>query len=105
MMKKIIKAQNGNPDISSETLTLGTQTFDILADQDGKVKTIDLHNVNQIARRLGCPVINEAGIYLHKKIGANVQKGDILYTMYANDKPKIELAKEQEKLKPAFTIG
>jgi hypothetical protein len=34
-----------------------------------------------------------------------VKKGEVLYTMYANDKPKIELAKEQEKLKPAFVVG
>jgi AMP phosphorylase len=105
MMQKIIKAQNGNPDVDSEGLTLGTQTFDVVAEQDGKVRAIDLHNVNQIARRLGCPIVNEAGMYLHKKLGANVKKGEVLYTMYANDKPKIELAKEQEKLKPAFVVG
>jgi thymidine phosphorylase len=105
MMQKIIEAQNGNPDVDSEGLTLGSQTFDILAEQDGKVKAIDLHNVNQIARRLGCPVVNEAGLYLHKKLGDKVVKGEVLYTMYANDDPKIALAREQENLKPAFTIG
>lgn len=104
MMQKIIKAQNGNPEINSEGLTLGSQTFDVLATQEGKVKFINLHNVNQIARRLGCPIVNEAGMYLHKKLGDKVQKGEVLYTMYANDTPKIELAKEQEQLKPAFTI-
>jgi thymidine phosphorylase len=105
MMQKIIKAQKGNPDIHSEGLTLGSQTFDVVASQSGKVKVIDLHNVNQIARRLGCPIVDQAGMYLHKKLGDKVEKGEVLYTMYANDKPKIELAKEQEKLKPAFTIG
>ncbi|MDR2190424.1 MAG: hypothetical protein LBP53_04475 [Candidatus Peribacteria bacterium] len=105
MMQKIITAQNGNPDVHSEGLTLGKYTFEIVAETSGKVKSIDLHNVNQIARRLGCPVVNEAGMYLHKKLGNKVEKGEVLYTMYANDKPKIELAKEQEKLKPAFTIG
>ena len=105
MMQKIIKAQKGNPNVKSEGLTLGSQTFEVFADQEGKVRAIDLHNINQIARRLGCPAVNEAGIYLHKKIGDKVQKGEVLYTMYANDKPKIELAKEQEKLKPAFIIA
>ena len=105
MMQRIIKAQNGNPKITSEGLTLGSHTFDFVAEQEGKVKTINLHNVNQIARRLGCPVVDEAGMYLHKKIGDKVAKGEVLYTMYANDKPKLELAKEQEKLKPAFIIG
>ena len=105
MMQKIIKAQNGKPDVKSEELTIGNQTFEILAPSEGKVKAIDLHNINQIARRLGCPVIDEAGLYLHKKIGDKVSKGDILYTMYANDTAKLELAKEQQKLKPAYVIG
>jgi thymidine phosphorylase len=76
-----------------------------LAVQDGRVREINLHNVNQIARRLWCPTVNEAGLYLHKKIGDKVQKGDTLYTMYAQDNTKINLAKEQENLKPAFIIA
>jgi thymidine phosphorylase len=83
---------------------LGTHTFDIVAQQDGKVQAIDLHNVNQISRRLGCPTVNEAGMYLHKKLQDSVQKGEVLYTMYANDSKKIELAKELEATKPAFKI-
>ncbi|MDR0369843.1 MAG: hypothetical protein LBH96_05025 [Candidatus Peribacteria bacterium] len=68
MMQKIIKTQNGNPNILSENLILGKETYDIKATKDGKVKAINLHNINQIARRLGCPIVNEAGLYLHKKI-------------------------------------
>jgi thymidine phosphorylase len=105
MMQKIIKAQKGNPDVKSEGLTLGTHTFDVVAQQDGKVKFVDLHNVNQIARRLGCPLVNEAVLYLHKRLNDQVKKGDVLYTMFANDKPKLELAIEQENLKPAMIIG
>ncbi|MBO4203584.1 hypothetical protein J5893_01995 [bacterium] len=52
MMQKIITAQHGNPNIDSEHLKLGTHTFNVVAQQDGKVQVIDLHNVNQIARRL-----------------------------------------------------
>jgi thymidine phosphorylase len=105
MMQKIIEAQKGNPNIQSEELTIGKEHFDVLAPQDGRVKAIDLHNINQIARRLGCPIVNEAGLYLYKKLGDTVKKGEILYTMYANDIPKLELAKEQQQLKPAYTIG
>jgi thymidine phosphorylase len=77
MMQKIIKAQHGNPNVKSEELVVGKQSFEVLANQEGKVKEINLHNVNQIARRLGCPTVNEAGLYLHKKIGDKVKKGDI----------------------------
>lgn len=66
-MKKIITAQNGNPEITSETLKLGTHTHDILATKDGKMQSINLHDVNAICRKLGCPIVDEAGMYLHKK--------------------------------------
>ncbi|MDR0282063.1 MAG: hypothetical protein LBI53_01725 [Candidatus Peribacteria bacterium] len=52
MMQKIIKAQNGNPNVKSEEMSLGKESFEVLAVQDGRVREINLHNVNQIARRL-----------------------------------------------------
>lgn len=105
MMQKIIKAQNGNPDVKSEELPLGTFVKEVLAEKDGKVTKVDLHNVNQICRRLWCPAINEAGVYLSKRLGDKVKKGDVLYTMYSVGENKIELALQQEKEKPAFTIS
>ena len=33
-MQKIIKAQGGNPKVDSETLHLGSHTFDIIAEKD-----------------------------------------------------------------------
>ncbi len=66
-MQEIITVQGGNPDISSETLTLGKYTHEIFAEKDGKVKMIDLHDVNAVCRKLGCPIVDQAGMYLHKK--------------------------------------
>lgn len=105
MMQKIIKAQNGNPDIKSEDIHLGTFVKEILAEKDGKITKVDLHNVNQICRRLWCPAINEAWIYISKRLGDKVKKWDVLYTMYSVGESKIELAIQQEKEKPAFTIS
>lgn len=33
-MQEIIKAQGGNPKVDSETLHLGSHTFDIIAEKD-----------------------------------------------------------------------
>ena len=106
MMQKIIKAQNGrNPDIRSEDLKPWIFTKEILADCDGKIKKVDLHNVNHIARRLGCPAIDEAGIYISKRLGDKVKKWDVLFTMYSTSEAKIDLALEQNKGNPAMIIG
>jgi len=28
---------------------------------------IDLHDINAVCRKLGCPVVDQAGLYLYKK--------------------------------------
>ena len=105
MMQKIIKAQNGNPNISSEDLKPGIFTKEVLADTAGKIRKVDLHNVNQICRRLWCPAINEAWIYLSKRLWDKVKVWDVLFTMYSTSENKIELALQQQKDKPAMIIG
>jgi thymidine phosphorylase len=105
MMQRIIKAQNGNPNVNSEDLKLWIFTKEILAEEDGTIKKVDLHNINHIARRLGCPAINEAWIYLSKRLGDKVKKWDVLFTMYATAENKIDLALQQNAEKPAMVIG
>ena len=104
-MQEIIKAQNWNPNVNSEDLKLGIFTKEVLADKDGKITKVDLHNVNHIARRLGCPAIDEAWIYLSKRLWDKVKKWDVLFTMYATAENKIDLALQQNEEKPAITIG
>jgi len=94
MMQKIIAAQHGDPKVKSETLKLAKIQKDIVAEKTGKVKEIDMKVVNVAARTLGSPLDLQAGLYLHKKLGDAVKKGEVIYTMYANDESKIRLTKE-----------
>jgi len=43
---------------------------------------------------LGAPSEKLAGIYLHKRIGQKIKKSEKLYTFYAQNKDRIELAKK-----------
>ena len=61
--------------------------------------------VNMVARTLGSPLDLQTGLYLHKKLGDTVKKGEILYTMYANDESKIRLAKEFLDEKKMYSIA
>lgn len=74
MMKKIISAQRGNPDVHSETLELAAHSKDILVPKTGKVSGIDMKVLNVLARTLGAPLDLKAGVYLHHKLGAPVKK-------------------------------
>lgn len=96
-MQEIIQVQRGNPEITSEALELWKATQEMLAEKDGKVTAINLHDVNLISRKLGCPIIDEAGMYLHKKIGDPVKKGEPLCTLYADDETKLGFGVERFK--------
>ncbi len=54
-MQEIISAQEGNPNVDSERLVLGSQTFDIVSECDGKVESIDMKYLNMLAKTLGAP--------------------------------------------------
>jgi thymidine phosphorylase len=94
MMQKIISAQHGDPQVKSEGLKLAKITKEVVAEKTGKVQYIDMKVVNVAARTLGSPLDLQAGLYLHKKLGDAVKKGEVIYTMYANDESKIRLTKE-----------
>ena len=66
----------------------------MLATHDGILKSMDLHKVNAVCRRLGCPIINEAGMYLHKKTGDKIKIGEAIATLYALDETKLALGIE-----------
>ncbi|MBQ9553778.1 hypothetical protein IJU97_02165 [bacterium] len=89
-MQEIIEAQGGNPNIDSESLELGKFTYDIIAKSNGTMKSMDLHDVNVICRKLGCPIIDQAGMYLYKKVGNSIKKGDVIATLYANDETSLK---------------
>lgn len=105
MMQKIISAQRGNPNVTSESLKLAKITHDIHAEKSGKVTAIDMKAVNVAARTLGAPLDLQAGLYLHKKLGDTVKKGEVLYTMYTNDDSKIDLTKAYLNEKKMYTIN
>lgn len=96
-MQEIIKAQGGNPEVNSESLPLWAHTFDVIAEKDWVLKMIDLHDINAVCRKLGCPVIDQAGLYLYKKTGDKIKKGEVICKLYAQDEVKLKHGIERWK--------
>ena len=90
-MQEIISAQEGNPDVDSEGLVLGIQTFDIVSECDGKVEAIDMKYLNMLARTLGAPWDATAWIFLHKKLYDTVHRWEILFSFYASSENKLQI--------------
>jgi len=104
-MQEIIKGQNGkNPNIKSEQLELAKCKKEIKAEKDGRVKSIDMKVLNVVARTLGAPIDLKAGLYLRKKTGDVVKKGDIIYVLYSSEEPKIQMARDYLDQKKMYEI-
>lgn len=91
-MREIIKAQKGNPHITSSQLKLAKYKKEIKSSKKGKIIAIDNHKITTIAKILGSPQDKQAGIYLEKRLEEKVDKNDILLTMYSSNQWLLEEA-------------
>lgn len=92
-MREIIKEQYGNPNISPEDIKVGNFKYDYKSYKTGKINSINNELISKIARAAGAPVNKTAGIYLHYHVKDNVKKGSILFTIYSEDKSKLEFSR------------
>ena len=88
-MKEIIKAQGGNPNVSPAKILPGKFKYNYNSPKNGKVKKIDNIKIAKLARLAGAPENKGAGIYLSKKVGDKVRKGEPLFTVYTENKDKL----------------
>ena len=103
-MKEIIAAQWGNPDVTSESLELGKFTYDVVAEKSWKIKAMDLHDVNAVCRRLGCPIVDQAWMYIYKKVWSNVKKNEVIATLYAQDEINLKAGIKRLKERNPFQM-
>ena len=91
-MQQIIKAQGGNPHVTETMLMAGVKSHSIRAHATGQIAAIDNRAIDEIARALGAPDHRQAGIFLHRKIGQSVTRGEPLYTLFSHQRSRITLA-------------
>jgi len=100
-MKEIIELQGGNPKIKSSDVPVGEHTYDVTSEVSGQIFHVDNKVISKIARLAGAPFDKGAGMYLYHVRGDRVQKGDKLFTIYAESAQKLSFAvKALEHLEP-----
>ncbi len=92
-MVEIIKAQKAKT-TEPDKIKLGKYKFDYAAKQVGIIQEINNKIVSKIARIAGAPQDQGAGIYLYNHVGERVDEGELLFTIYADNKEHLEFAKE-----------
>jgi len=90
--QEIIEAQGGNPKIKVEDIPIGRYTFDVKADSRGYVSKVSNSGIKLVARAAGAPRDKGAGVLLAQKVGAKVNAGDVLFTVYAERESKLSNA-------------
>ena len=103
--KEIVEAQGGNPNIDSESLKPGKHFFEEKADKEGVIKELNSKNITSIAKILGAPKQKGSGIYLSKKIGERVLKGETLYILYSENVYNLKEGKESLVNFPIIKYG
>ncbi len=102
--REIVKAQKGDPDISSANLKLAKYKKEIISPVSGKIKDINNYNLNTIAKLLGAPKDKTAGIYLLKKLDHSIEKNEPIMVFYSDDKYRLKEAEVTLQNLPIFTI-
>lgn len=104
-MQEIIFEQGGGSNISSHKLIPGKLTHKIKAGKSGIIKSINSKNVTLIAKALGAPLQKGAGIYLDKKIGEKIEKGEVACTLYSEKMYNLTQGKKMINQFPIFIFS
>lgn len=96
-MQDIIHSQGGNPHVDSEDLTMAVKRHRVHAPFNGWIIFVNNKAIDDVARILGAPHEPQAGIYINKRIGQRVRQGERIFTLYALNKDRINLALEALK--------
>ena len=98
-MQEIIKMQG-----KQKKIPLGDYKYVVKSNKVGRVKEIDNEVIAKIARIAGAPKDKGSGLYLNKKNHHSVKKGEVLYTIFAENDFKLGLAKDLAKKNSGYLI-
>ena len=104
-MREIIEAQGGNPKVKTEDIHVGDQTDTVRSGKEGFILWINNASLAEVARLAGAPKDKGAGIYLHRKIGDRVKKGEPLLTIHVERDVKLQRALDGLEKSDVLGIG
>jgi len=102
--RDFVQGQGGDPAITDDygLMPQAALTTDVIAAQDGYVTALDAMKIGIASQHTGAgrqrkedDIDLSAGIMLRKKRGDEVNRGDVLCTLYGNSEEKIEAAAEE----------
>jgi thymidine phosphorylase len=83
---------------------LASNCFDVRAERGGRVTGIDNQGIARTAKLAGAPKDKDAGVYLFKKVGDHVKKGEPLFRIYANNSTTMSFARKHSEEEGVYEI-
>lgn len=75
-----------------KTLKLADHTYDVVTNYPGRVTQIDNRYISRLAKLAGAPHAKGAGVKLHTPIGTHLEKGQPMFTIYAETRNELDYA-------------
>ena len=100
-LKEMIVAQGGNPEVIDhyELFPQAKDVLEISASENGYVSDIMAQEIGLAVKTIGAgrekidDILDlSAGVYLKKKVGDAVKKGETIAVLYGNDREKMQVA-------------
>lgn len=92
-MQEIIRAQGGKV-FSSQQVKVGQYTESVYSEAEGEISKINIKLLSEIARTAGAPADKGAGVLLEVENRDKVKEGQLLFTIHADNRQKLEYAKK-----------
>ena len=87
--REIVEAQEGDPDVKPEDISVGEHSIEVKAQASGVVE-YDSTAIARLARLAGAPSIKSAGLYLNVLPGKKAKEGQIIMTVYTPSEDRLE---------------
>ncbi len=95
--KEILKAQKGDESISSEEISIGEYRKKLSSPSSGYITNLYTNKIIKIARTLGAPKDQKAGLKVMKKEGNEVKENETLIELFAEEEWKLKEAIKKAK--------
>ena len=111
-LRQMLAAQGGNANVLDDysLLPQANEKLDVFAEKDGFISFLEAQKLGLASKALGAgrstkdaPVDYAVGIVLHKQVGDAVSAGEVLATLYIND--RAELGQAMEMLRSAIVVS
>lgn len=99
-LNEIIDAQ-GRKNIP---LVAGKYTANVKAPKNGTVRYINNKMISHYSRLAGAPLNMGAGLFVRKYVGDKVKKGDVLFTVHAENPTRLSTTIEMIKIEECYQI-